>query len=56
MNCKHAQVIRITNNTNIEYFCTAKQKEVSERDCRDCMLYNQDLPDVVKNIFGGFRR
>ena len=55
MNCKHAQVIRITNNKQ-EYYCTAKQKEVIENDCRGCMLYNPDLPDVVKNIFGGFRR
>ena len=55
MACKHRQVIRITNNKQ-EYYCTAKQKETTDYDCRGCMLYNSDLPDVVKNIFGGFRR
>lgn len=55
MNCKNAKVIRITNNKQ-EYYCIAKQKEVTESDCRGCMLYNPDFPDVIKNIFGGFRR
>ena len=50
MNCKHAQVIRITNNKQ-EYYYIAKQKELSESDCIGCMLYNPDLPNVVKNIF-----
>ena len=55
MTCKHRQVIRITNNKQ-EYYCTAKQKETTDYDCRGCMLYNPDLPDVVKNIFGGFKQ
>ena len=55
MTCKHRQVIRIVNNQK-EYFCTAKQKEITDYDCRGYMLYNPDLPDVVKNIFGGFKQ
>ena len=55
MNCKHAKVIRITNNKQ-EYYRIAKQKEVTESDCRGCMLYNPDLPQEIKNIFGGFKR
>ena len=57
MDCKHKQVISIVlKNNEKEYYCTAKQKEIKESDCKDCMLYNPDLPDVVKNIFGGFRK
>lgn len=55
MNCKHKNLIRITSNTKRDYYCTAKQKEIVERDCRGCMLYNPDVDDIVKNIFGGFR-
>lgn len=54
MNCKHAQVIRMID-TKKEFYCTAKQKEIKESDCRGCMLYNPDLPDVIKNIFGGIK-
>lgn len=53
MNCKHNKVIRIVNNKQ-QYYCTAKQKEITNYDCKGCMLYNPDLPDEVKNIFGGF--
>lgn len=57
MACKHKQVINIVlENNKREYYCTAKQKEIKESDCSGCMLYNPDLPDVVKNIFGGFRK
>lgn len=56
MSCKHKQVVSIVlENNKREYYCTAKQKEIKESDCRGCMLYNPDLPDVVKNIFGGFK-
>lgn len=54
MNCKHKQLIRITNSTQREYYCTAKGKEIS--NCNGCMLYNPDLPQEIKNIFGGFNR
>ena len=53
MNCKHNKVIRIVNNKQ-QYYCTAKQKKITSYDCKGCMLYNPDLPDEVKNIFGGF--
>ena len=53
MNCKHNKVIRIVDNKQ-QYYCTAKQKEITSYDCKGCMLYNPDLPDEVKNIFGGF--
>ena len=33
MSCKHKQVIRIVNNTEREYYCTAKQKEMCEEYC-----------------------
>lgn len=56
MNCKHKKIIRLTNNTIPEYFCTAKQKEITDYDCRGCMLYNPDLPEEIKNIFGGFKQ
>ena len=53
MVCKHKQVISIVlENNKKEYYCTAKQKEITESDCSGCMLYNPDLPDIVKNIFG----
>lgn len=57
MSCKHKQVVSIILETNKkEYYCTAKQKEITDYDCRGCMLYNPDLPDVIKNIFGGFSK
>ena len=57
MSCKHKQVISIIlENNKKEYYCTAKQKEIKEFDCKGCMLYNPDLPDVIKNIFGGFSK
>lgn len=56
MSCKHKQIIRITNNTIPEYYCTAKQKDITERDCMGCMLYNPEIPDIVREIFGGFKK
>lgn len=57
MVCKHKQVISIVLETNKkEYYCTAKQKEITDYDCRGCMLYNPDMPKEVKNIFGGFKQ
>lgn len=56
MSCKHKQIIRITSNTIPEYYCTAKQKYITERDCRGCMLYNPNIEDVVNQIFGGFKK
>lgn len=54
MNCKHKQIIRITNNTNIEYYCTAKQKEITESNCRGCMLYNpEEISDIAKKYLEG---
>ena len=57
MACKHKQVISIVLETNKkEYYCTAKQKEITDYDCRGCMLYNPDLSEEIKNIFGGFKQ
>ena len=59
MSCKHRQVIRITNNKN-EYYCTAKQKEITDYDCRGCMLYRENLDENLQGLvdlfFGGFKR
>ena len=59
MSCKHKQVIRIVNNKQ-EYYCTAKQKEITEHDCKGCMLYNEKLDDdlqgLVNLFFGGFKK
>lgn len=55
MSCKHKQLIRITNNTQKEYYCIAKQKDITESDCRGCMLYNPELSKEIRNIFGGFK-
>lgn len=58
MACKHRQVIRITNNKQ-EYYCTAKQKEIKDYDCRGCMLYREKLDENLQGLinlfFGGFR-
>ena len=54
MSCKHRKIIRMIG-TKKEYFCIAKQKEIKDSDCRGCMLYNPDLPQEIKNIFGGFK-
>ena len=56
MNCKHKKIIRIIDNNRAEFYCSAKGKEIKDSDCRGCMLYNPDLPQEIKNIFGGFKR
>lgn len=57
MNCKHKNLIRITNNSKRDYYCTAKQKEITETDCRGCMLYNpEEISDIARKIFGGFKQ
>ena len=55
MNCKHKKIIRIIDNNRAEFYCSAKGKEIKDSDCRGCMLYNPDLPEQIKNIFGGFK-
>lgn len=60
MNCKHKKIIRLTNNTIPEYFCTAKQKEITDYNCRGCMLYRENLDDNLQGLvdlfFGGFKQ
>ena len=57
MNCKHAQVIRITNNKQ-EYYCTAKQREIKEWECENCLLKLEENPyeDLIDLFLGGFKK
>ena len=57
MSCKHKNVIRIVNNKK-EHYCTAKQKEIVEYDCQNCMLYNPKIntnKDLINLFFGGLK-
>ena len=59
MACKHKQVISIVlENNKREYYCTAKQKEITDYDCRGCMLYREKLDENLKGLvdlfFEGF--
>ena len=59
MACKHKQVVSIVlENNKKEYYCTAKQKEITDYDCRGCMLYREKLDDNLQGLvdlfFGGF--
>lgn len=57
MNCKHKNLIRITSNNKRDYYCTAKQKEITETDCKGCMLYNpEEITDIARKMFGGFKQ
>lgn len=58
MNCKHKKIIRLTNNTIPEYFCTAKQKEIKEWECENCLLKLEENPyqDFINMLFGGFKQ
>lgn len=58
MSCKHKQVIRISNNSISEYYCTAKQKEIKEWECKNCPLKLEENPyqDLIDLIFGGFNK
>lgn len=47
MNCKHKSVIRIYKNGNKDFYCIAKQKEITENDCKGCMLRLPDLPERI---------
>ena len=49
MNCKHKNLIRTTSNTKRDYYCTAKQKEITEKDCKGCMLYNPEEMEGLNN-------
>ena len=57
MSCKHKQIIRMIG-TKKEYYCTAKQKEITDYDCRGCMLYREKLDENLQGLvdlfFGGF--
>ena len=57
MNCKHAKVIRITNNKQ-EYYCTAKQREIKEWECENCLLKLEENPyeDLIDLFLGGFKK
>lgn len=54
MTCKHKQVIRMIG-TKQEYYCMAKEKEISDYDCRSCPLYiDGDMQNLIDLFFGGF--
>ena len=57
MACKHRQVIRITNNKQ-EYYCTAKQREIKEWECNNCLLKLEENPyeDLIDLFLGGFKK
>ncbi len=57
MSCKHRQVIRITNNKQ-EYYCTAKQREIKEWECENCLLKLEENPyeDLIDLFLGGFKK
>lgn len=57
MACKHKQVIRIVNNQK-EYFCTAKEKEIKEWECENCLLKLEENPyqDLINLFFGRFKK
>lgn len=54
MNCKHSDVIRIVNNTKKEYYCKLKDKEITEWECRECMMRLPNLNQDFKELFKGF--
>lgn len=57
MNCKHKNLIRIISNNKRDYYCTAKQKEITETDCKGCMLHNpEEIVDITRKMFGGFKQ
>ena len=55
MSCRHKQIIRMIG-TKKEYYCTAKQKEIKEWECENCLLKLEENPyqDFINMLFGGF--
>ena len=53
MGCKHKETIRVVNNKQ-EFYCKAFDKEISEYDCRNCLMKVEDnnLNDLFNQIFG----
>lgn len=53
MNCNHATV---KGNTTKYFWCSAKEKSISEYECKDCLL---KIPgariDIIENLFGSLR-
>lgn len=52
MNCKHKNIIRIYKDGKRDFYCTAKQKEIAERECKNCMLQLPDIPNGFEKLFG----
>lgn len=58
MACKHKKVIRIVDKIKEEYYCTAKQREIKEWECENCLLKLEENPyeDFINMLFGGFKK
>ena len=59
MSCKHKQLVSVVLETNKkEYYCTAKQKEIKERECENCLLKLEENPyqGFIDLLFGGFKK
>ena len=56
MACKHKSVIRIVNSKK-EYYCIARQKEISEWECERCplKLETNSHQGLIDLFFGGQR-
>lgn len=57
MNCKHKKIIRIIDNNRAEFYCSAKEKEIKEWECENCLLKLEENPyqDFINMLFGGFK-
>lgn len=53
INCKHCTV---EGNTTKYYYCKVKGKAIDEINCRDCMLKIESIPNVVEELFKGFKK
>lgn len=52
MNCKHKKIETYVNTTINVMYCKAKGKEITEYDCKNCMLRLPDLPEGFEKLFG----
>lgn len=53
INCKHKI---IEGNTTKYLFCRAKNKTISDYECKACPLTLPDLPQGFEILFGGLKK
>ena len=53
MSCKHLDFTKIAEDGTKTLYCKAKDKEISDFECNNCLLKLDNTDDILKDLFGG---